>query len=396
MTAPTGESLARADRELLRLEAAAAAVAGNLVDLDANTAKKDLDKGPLSGRTAAAWADATEALTQLWDGYGMLTALTTAARAARNQRRFTDTEKTAYVEQVLGRSVTLSTRTVPLAQRGLLGAGQVATTCTPAELLAAMEAAFGTAVDVASQAGDVWNRLLPAAADAATRLSGVRQLTSGPAPTLDDADRQLGDFTASLASDPLGVDEAVLAGVRTLLDRADAERTSADELREALTQRLADARALADRVKAAEQAAATAAEAAYGRFADEVIAEPGGPDLRPDLGAIEGLAAGGHWSLISPKLAEWTRRAHRQLTASTDAAARNQGLLAARNELRGRLDAYQAKASRRGLAEDTALTPLVEQAKAALYTAPCDLEAARAAVDAYQDAVATITRDGQR
>jgi hypothetical protein len=399
MTAPTGGDLARADTELLRLEAAASSVAANLVDLDDNTARKDLDKGPLTGKTAAAWADATDALTQLWDGYGMLTALTTAARAARNQRRFTDTEKAAYVEQVLGRSVTLSTRTVPLAQRGLLGAGQVATTCSPAELLAAMEAAFGTAVGVAAEAGDVWSRLLATTADVAARLTTVRQLTraaGGSTATLDEADRRLGEFTSTLASDPLGVDETVLAGVRTLLDRADAERTSAGELRDALTQRLADARALATRVAAARQAAQTAAEAAYGRFSDELIAAGDGPDLRPDLAAIEALAAAGHWSLISPRLAEWSRRANLQLAAGTEAAARNQGLLAARNELRGRFDAYQAKASRRGLAEDTALTPLVEQAKAALYTAPCDLEAARAAVDAYQDAVATITRDGQR
>jgi hypothetical protein len=399
MTAPTSGELARADTELLRLEGAASAVAANLVDLDDNTARKDLDKGPLTGRTAVAWADATEALTQLWDGYGMLTALTTAARAARNQRRFTDTEKAAYVEQVLGQSVTLSTRTVPLAQRGLLGAGQVATTCSPAQLLSAMEAAFGTAVAVAAQAGEVWNRLLPAAADVSSRLTEVRRLTrsaGGPTATLDEADRRLGEFTAALASDPLGVDETVLAGVGTLIDRADAERTSAGELREALTQRLTDARALAVQVTAARQAAQTAAEAAYGRFADEVIADGGGPDVRPDLAAIEALAAAGHWSLISPRLADWVRRAQQQLAVGTGAATRNQGLLTARNELRGRLDAYQAKASRRGLAEDATLTPLAEQAKAALYTAPCDLEAARAAVDAYQDAVATITRDGQR
>ncbi|MEU8611591.1 hypothetical protein AB0C29_26745, partial [Actinoplanes sp. NPDC048791] len=242
MTAPTQDLLGRADSELLRLEAAAAAVAANLVDLDDNTARKDLDKGPLTGRTAAAWADATAALTQLWDGYGMLTAFITSARSARNQRRFTDTEKTAYVHQVLGRSITLSTTTVPLAQRGLLGAGQVSTTCTPAELLAAMEAAFKTAVDVAVRAGDVWHRLMPEAATVASSLAHLRGLTRSA--TLDEADRLLGDFTSALASDPLGCDEQALVAVRSLLDRADAERTSAGELREALTQRLADAHAL--------------------------------------------------------------------------------------------------------------------------------------------------------
>jgi hypothetical protein len=192
----------------------------------------------------------------------------------------------------------------------------------------------------------------------------------------------------------------VLAGVRTLIDRADAERTSAGELRDALTQRLAAARTLAAEVAEADQAARAAAEAADGRFADEQIAATGGPDLRPDLAAIEALAAAGHWSLVSPRLADWTRRAQDRLAAGRAATARNTGLLSARNELRGRLDAYQAKASRRGFAEDAALAPLAETARTALYTAPCDLEAARLAVNAYQDAVAALTaptaRDGQQ
>ena len=395
MTAPTQDLLGRADSELLRLEAAAAAVAANLVDLDDNTARKDLDKGPLTGRTAAAWADATAALTQLWDGYGMLTALITSARSARNQRRFTDTEKTAYVHQVLGRSITLSTTTVPLAQRGLLGAGQVSTTCTPAELLAAMDAAFKTAVDVAVRAGDVWHRLMPEAATVASSLAHLRGLTRSA--TLDEADRLLGDFTSALASDPLGCDERALATVRSLLDRADAERTSAGELREALTQRLTDAHALLDQLAEAARAAAVAEQNAAGRFADSVIAVVSGPDLRPDLAALDALAAAGHWALLSPRLAEWSRRARERIAALREAAARNAGMLAARNELRGRLDAYQAKAGRRGLSEDPALAPLAERARDALYTAPCDVDAARAAVNAYQDAVARLTttaRDG--
>ncbi|GID92524.1 hypothetical protein ACFQFC_39980 [Amorphoplanes digitatis] len=396
MTAPTQQLLGRADGELMRLEAAAAAVASNLVDLDDNTARKDLDRGPLTGRTAAAWADATEALTQLWDGYRMLTALITAARAARDQRRFTDTEKAAYVHQVLGRSITLSTRTVPLAQRGLLGAGQVSTSCSPAELLAAMEAAFKTAVDVATRAGEVWHRLMPEAATVASSLSHLRTLTRSA--TLDEADRRLGDFTSALATDPLGCDETALAAVRALLDRADAERTSAGELREALTQRLTDAHALADQLAEAARAAAAAEQSVAGRFADTAVATAAGPDLRPDLAALDALAAAGHWALISPRLADWTRRARERLDALRGAAARNAAMLGSRNELRGRLDAYQAKAGRRGLAEDTVLAPLAERARAALYTAPCDLDAARAAVNAYQDAVARLTattaRDG--
>ena len=397
MTAPS--SIAPADAELLRLETAMTAIASNLVDLDDNPARKDLDKTKLTGKTAAAWADATDALTQLWDGYRMLTDVIAEARSLRDKRRLSDADRAAFVHRVQGRSITLSTTTVPLAQRGLLGAGQVHTTCSPAELLSAMEAAFRTAVTVATQAGEVWQKLLPAAADATSAVDNVRvliRLHGGPQATIDEADRRLGAFTRTLATDPLGVDERELIAVRDLVARADAERTSAAELKETLTQRLADAHALLDQFAEAQRAADAALDAAADRFKEQDLHVVRGPDLRPDLAAVDALAAAGQWALISPRLADWTRRARERLAALRETAAHNGGLLVARNELRGRLDAYRAKALRLGLGENAELTPLADEARAALYTAPCDLDAARAAVNAYQDALtATIARNGR-
>lgn len=403
-TVPSGELIARADAELLRLEAAAAAVAASLVELDNNPARKDLDAGPLTGATAAAWADAATALSQLWDGYALLTELVVRARDLRGQRRFTDADRAQYVEQVLGPSVVLATTTVPLAQRSLLGAGQVSTTCTPAELLAAMEAAFATAVAVAVRAGEIWNRLLPATADTAAELDRARTLTrdaGGDPGILDDADRRLHAFMSQLASNPFGCTDADLGTVRAAIQRADAERTSAAELRAALTRRLAAGHTLAEQVTAAEAAAEAAHAAAAAKFAARVVAAGGpGPDLQADLAAIDALAAAGQWQLISARLAAWTQRAQQRLAVAQRCAAGNTGLFATRSELRGRLEAYQAKAARRGWAEHPTLSPLAEAARAMLYTAPCDLDAARAAVDAYQDAVAQLTarnpRDGQQ
>ena len=396
MTAP---SIAPADAELLRLETAMTAIASNLVDLDDNPARKDLDKTKLTGKTADAWADATDALTQLWDGYRMLTDVIAEARSLRDKRKLSDADRAAFVHRVQGRSITLSTTIVPLAQRGLLGAGQVHTTCSPAELLSAMEAAFRIAATVATQAGDVWQKLLPAAADATAAVDNVRvliRLHGGPQATIDEADRRLGTFTRTLATDPLGVDERELTAVRDLVARADAERTSAAELKEALTQRLADAHALLDQFAEAQRAAGAALDAAADRFREQDLHVVRGPDLRPDLAAVDALAAAGQWALISPRLADWSRRARERLAALRDAAAHNGGLLDARNELRGRLDAYRAKALRLGLGENAELTPLADAARTALYTAPCDLDAARAAVNAYQDALtATIARNGR-
>jgi hypothetical protein len=399
-TGVPGERLGRADAELLRLEAAAAAVAASLVDLDNNAARQGLDKGPLSGATEAAWADATTALTQLWDGYALLTDLVTRSRALRGQRRFTDADRAAYVEQVLGRSITLSTTTVPLAQRGLLGAGQVTSVCSPAELLSAMEAAFATVVAVAVRAGQIWDRLLPRAADLAASLDRVRELAraAGADPgTLDDADGRLQAFLATLAGDPFCCADSELDAIRAAVERADAERTSAAELRTALTRRIAAARTLADRIDAAVATAVAAESAAADRFAaDAITAGAEGPDLRADLAAIDALAAAGHWHLISGRVADWTRRATQRLAAAETAAARNTALFAERSELRGRLDAYQAKAARRGWAEHVTLSPLAQAAKTRLYTAPCDLDAARGAVAAYQEAIATLTATDAR
>jgi hypothetical protein len=391
--------IAAADAELLRLETALTAIAANLVDLDDNPARKDLDKTQLTGVTKAKWADATDALAELWDGYRMLTDVVTKARQTRDQRKLSDADRASFDHQVRGRSIMLSTTTVPLAQRGLLGNSQIHTTCSPAELLSAMEAAFTIAVTVASQAGEAWQKLLPAAADAAASVDNVRALTrqaGGATATIDEADRRLGVFTAQLASDPLGANGDDLNAVRHLVARADAERTSAAELKEALSQRLADARALAEKLGVAQMALQHSADQVVDRFRDEDIRSVRGPDLTPDLRAIEALAAAGHWSLISPKLADWSRRGRERLAALESSAAHNTGLLTVRNELRGRLDAYQAKALRRGLGENASLSPLADQAKTALYTAPCDLEAARAAVNAYQDALtSTIAREGK-
>ena len=54
-------------------------------------------------------------------------------------------------------------------------------------------------------------------------------------------------------------------------------------------------------------------------------------------------------------------------------AAAHQALLDERDELRGRLDAYTAKAGRLGRLEDTELAALRRRAHEALHTAPTDL-----------------------
>jgi hypothetical protein len=380
-----------AETELARLEKAVAAIAANLVELDQNPDRQELGRIRLTGRTATAWADAGDALARLWQGHRQLGEVIDRARALRSQRRMSDADRAAFQQEVLGSSITLSTATVPLAQRGLLGSGQVISTCTPAELLAAMESAFATAVAVVTSAGDAWRRATPAAAEAADALLHVRDLTRQTAGGLAAETDRLGDLTGTLLSDPLGADVSGLGRVRDLIARADAERTSAAELRASLSQRLRDARTMVAEIEAAQRSADAAREAVAGRFPPDKIITVRGTDPRPELTAIDALASAGHWALISPRLSAWNRQARERLAALRSAQTHHAGLLAERNELRGRLDAFRAKALSRGLGEDALLSPLAESARDALHHAPCDLAAARAAVEKYQDALsATI------
>jgi hypothetical protein len=61
--------------------------------------------------------------------------------------------------------------------------------------------------------------------------------------------------------------------------------------------------------------------------------------------------------------------------------------LAERDEWRGVLSAYRAKANALGLAEDLEADRLYREALETLYTAPCDLQAAARQVEAFRHLV---------
>ncbi len=104
-------------------------------------------------------------------------------------------------------------------------------------------------------------------------------------------------------------------------------------------------------------------------------------------------AGGPGWQPSSTRLARDAAAATKQCKDAEQAAA---GLVGQRNELRGLLDAYRAKAGGLGAAENAELDQRYQQAKDLLWTAPCDLAAATAAVNGYQQAVLHLRRSGDR
>jgi chromosome segregation ATPase len=110
-------------------------------------------------------------------------------------------------------------------------------------------------------------------------------------------------------------------------------------------------------------------------------------DLSARLAGLDGLLAAGRWTRLESEL----DLLERELTAATtkyiDTERAVVALMNRRDELRGLLDAYRAKAARLGAVEDTALTERYDRARDLLWTAPCDLTAAADAVTGYQQAV---------
>jgi hypothetical protein len=112
------------------------------------------------------------------------------------------------------------------------------------------------------------------------------------------------------------------------------------------------------------------------------------------LAALAELRAGGRWGRLAAELDAAEQDA---AAAASDCRAAERAALAPldrRNELRGLLDAYRAKAARLGTVENAGLEELYGRARGLLWTAPCDTGAAAAAVSGYQQAVLAVGGQG--
>jgi hypothetical protein len=113
------------------------------------------------------------------------------------------------------------------------------------------------------------------------------------------------------------------------------------------------------------------------------------------LGTAE-LKAAGRWTRLASELDLIEKQAADAAGQCREVERRAAALLDRREELRGLLDAYQARAARLGGAEDTGLDARYARARDLLWTAPCDLPAATAAVTGYQQAVLALSGRGRR
>lgn len=208
---------------------------------------------------------------------------------------------------------------------------------------------------------------------------------------VDALSGELGESAQRVAAARHRVDAAgravpLLAGAVAELAALRAELELVAAHRERLLRGLADAPARLDRLRAREREVRELVATSRAKV------RPQPPHAVPSVDAL-GDPPGGDavtarpWPAVRADVEPWLGRLDRAEAALDEVAARHGALLRRRDELRGLLHAYRAKAAASGLAEDASLEPSFEAAEALLWSAPCDLDAAAPLVDHYVRAV---------
>jgi hypothetical protein len=411
---PSGPALSReeVDRALARLGEEHEAIESSLLALQDHSGRRLLEGAELTGATKERWAETEQAISLLWAHFDAYTDALTTARALRGRRRWpTQTELNELTQLLRDSGVTVAGATVPEAMRGLTGPARLSEQLSLEQLLARMNDWYARTMEVVAAADSVWSAL-PARIDLlAAEAQRVRSLAHsvgvrpGAHPAGDDLEELLEGLAAlrqQVVSDPLSFwsKDAGGHGGRPDTSRYDRSGMALEEIRREVEAVLhvrddADHRLLRLRdVMSRADRTLTEARSARGEVlakiaASEVPAVSGASAaLHEQLAAAAEYRRTGPWHRLSPLLDSLESSADDELLRARDSLTAVTAPLAVRAELRGRLDAYRAKVSRHGMAEDLLLIERYDQARRLLWSAPCDLRAAEHAVLRYQQAVA--------
>lgn len=382
------------------------AIQANLLELDGSFGKRLLEGAALSGQTRRRWEATAVSLAKLWQLYSAYSAVVDRAADAVHGH-LGPRELAAITNLLTGPSVQLAAGPAPLAGRDLADSGREDLTVVAA--VTRMRRAFGPITEVVSAAEQVVNEMAGKLDVLGTELGRVTPLAASLADealtgNLAAAQSKLSRLRATLSSDPLSLWQGAPAPAAGTVDMSAADRlqdqvsaavTRVDELvrlREEARQRIAEVTTAAATARAAYEDAAAAWRRAAAKIAAEALPAqpPGLADLTVRLADLDTLLAAGRWTRLAAELDEIERELATAAGSFHDTERTVVAAMSRRDELRGLLGAYQAKAARLGADEDPGLTERFNHARGLLWTAPCDLAAAADAVTGYQQAVLAL------
>jgi len=374
------------------------AIQANLLELDSSFGKQLLAGAELTGDTRRRWDAAAATLATLWQVFSAYSAVVDQAAEAV-ARRLGPRELAAVSGLLTGRSVQLASGPAPLAGRDLADPGREDLTLATA--VARMRGAFSSVTEVVSAAEQVWTEVAGRLDAVGAELARVTPLAAalGDEALTGNLTAVQGELTRlrdTLNSDPLALWQpggtVDTSGADRLAERVTATTSRVDELvrlREQAHQRVAEVTAAAAAAGSAREDAVAAWQQAATKIAAGALPPPpaGLADLSGRLDGLAALLAGGRWTRLASELDLLDRELATATAGFREAERAVVAAMAKRDELRGLLGAYKVKAARLGAAEDATLAERYDRARDLLWTAPCDLAAAEAAVTGYQQAV---------
>jgi hypothetical protein len=384
----------------------------NLIALEGEPAYQMLSAGArakLTGDTRARVVPALDALGELFEHRERLNGVLARAKELRGQLSFWGKEeKLAEISELLsGRSITLGTKQMPVAQRNLLDSAASDLVVAPTELLGEMVRGYQIARDAVAAVGAAWARLEPQLVELERQVGEVQAAAAdvGQAGAVrgevDAIAVELSRVRALVATDPLGVAGDVDANLGPRLAALTGELTALREQKARVTQGLARGDVLLAKIEEAERAAAVAL-ARGGREIAGFGADPGGSARREvALGLdawrekILAAAQAGRWKAADVGLTRWTEAAEGVALGALDVVRKVEAAEGVRVELEGRLSARRAQASAlvaRGQKAPPDMDTLARSAEAILRARPTDLGKAETAVEAYEVAVQALRR----
>jgi hypothetical protein len=401
MTVSTPPLMSRdeVDRAIVGLVAAYDRISAAMFEMDAHPALVLLRGGGLRGRTAAVATEVLGAVEVLWSQFAALGAQLDRAKTVRAERSRPGDGELRLLTSLLRHPI------VGLSASGMvldsLAAGTPASWQTvpglagdlesvAAEVVRALSEVEAASSRIATLYGQPTSALEKASADAAN-LGGDALKGSD----VDGLARRLGEAQAEALSDPIGAG-APPPGLVSEIEALTARIAGLAALRGAYPEKIRSLTAAVEEVAAAEAETRKAYDLATAKIANAGLppASDAVGGLRAHLAQLGQLHREGRWLRLADELSIVERSVAQAKERAAYLFEAADGLLQRRTELRGRLDAYRARAGRLGLVEHEELAARHRAAQDLLYTSPCDLSAATRAVVAYQRYLNQLTERG--
>jgi hypothetical protein len=390
------------DRALRHLREEKERIGAALLDLEGHTGYRLLDGGTLTGETARRQAEVRSRTANLWTLFDLYGRTLQEAEDLRARHPKPGGDQLSRLTWLLGGpSVELPAEEVPLERRTLLAPKAEALSLE--SVVQRMNPLYEqVARDVAALDG-LWSALLARLDEVDATRRSVAELVEAlgaPEPEYDRAAESLEALARTVRSDPLALardgraDTTGLDAVAKEFAALKERLAEAARFRQGFDERMGRVRDAVGLVRDAEDEVRHARAEVQAKIASPALPDPAGraSALEDRLAALPVLRDRRRWGDLADRATDLERAARAALDQARADLQLINGLLERREELRGRLQAYRAKAARLGHAEDAELTGMYEEAHAVLWTSPCDLRRATVLLSGYQQAISVRTK----